>query len=77
MENKFIERKIEEKLLNLIKTFPIVALTGCRQCGKSTLLKKLFPDWKYVSLEDLDFRQIATNDPRYFLSLYPEKKIFY
>lgn len=76
MENKFIEREIEEKLLNLIKTFPIVALTGCRQCGKSTLLKKLFPDWKYVSLEDLDFRQIATNDPRYFLSLYPEKTIF-
>lgn len=42
MENKFIERKIEEKLLNLIKTFPIVALTSCRQCGKSTLLKKTF-----------------------------------
>lgn len=76
MKNIFVERQIKEKLLHLINTFPIVALTGCRQCGKSTLLKKMFPDWQYVSLEDLDIREIAQNDPRYFLSLYPEKTIF-
>ena len=76
MKNIFVERQIKEKLLYLINTFPIVALTGCRQCGKSTLLKKIFPDWQYVSLEDLDIREIAQNDPRYFLSLYPEKTIF-
>ena len=76
MKNIFVERQIKEKLLYLINTFPIVALTGCRQCGKSTLLKKMFPDWQYVSLEDLDIREIAQNDPRYFLSLYSEKTIF-
>ena len=76
MKNIFVERQIKEKLLYLINTFPIVALTGCRQCGKSTLLKKIFPYWQYVSLEDLDIREIAQNDPRYFLSLYPEKTIF-
>ena len=76
MKHIFVERQIKEKLLYLINTFPILALTGCRQCGKSTLLKKIFPDWQYVSLEDLDIREIAQNDPRYFLSLYPEKTIF-
>lgn len=70
-----IERKIKSKLLQLIKTFPIVTLTGCRQCGKSTLLKEILPKWKYVSLEDLDMRDLAQNDPRYFLSIYSEKTI--
>lgn len=72
----FVERRINKKLLSLVSSFPIVALTGCRQCGKSTLLKNLFPQWKYVSLEDMDIRELAENDPRYFLSLYPEQTIF-
>ena len=74
--NTFVERRINKKLLSLVSSFPIVALTGCRQCGKSTLLKNLFPHWKYVSLEDIDIRELAENDPRYFLSLYPEQTIF-
>ncbi len=74
--NTFVERRINKKLLSLVSSFPIVALTGCRQCGKSTLLKNLFPQWKYVSLEDMDIRELAENDPRYFLSLYPEQTIF-
>ncbi len=76
MMNTFVERSINKKLLSLVSSFPIVALTGCRQCGKSTLLKNLFPHWKYVSLEDMDIRELAENDPRYFLSLYPEQTIF-
>ncbi len=76
MMNTFVERSINKKLLSLVSSFPIVALTGCRQCGKSTLLKNLFPHWKYVSLEDMDIRELAENDPRYFLSLYPEQAIF-
>lgn len=76
MKKKLVKRHIIKKLKQLVASFPIVALTGCRQCGKSTLLKYIFPDWKYVSLEDLDIRQLAQKDPRYFLSLYPEKAIF-
>lgn len=76
MMNTFVERRINKKLLSLVSSFPIVALTGCRQCGKSTLLKNLFPQWKYVSLEDIDIRELAENDPRYFLSLYSEQTIF-
>ena len=70
-----IERSIKSKLLQLLKSFPAVTLTGCRQCGKSTLLKHLLPDYTYISLEDLDLRQIAKEDPRHFISIYSQKVI--
>ena len=70
-----IERSIKSKLLQLLKSFPVVTLTGCRQCGKSTLLKHLLPDYTYISLEDLDLRQIAKEDPRHFISIYSQKII--
>lgn len=70
-----IERAIKSKLLQLLKSFPVVTLTGCRQCGKSTLLKHLLPDYRYISLEDLDLRQIAKEDPRHFISVYSQKVI--
>lgn len=70
-----IERTIKSKLMQLLNSFPAVTLTGCRQCGKSTLLKHLLPDYTYVSLEDLDMRQIAREDPRHFISVYPQRVI--
>lgn len=70
-----IERTIKAKLLQLLKSFPAVTLTGCRQCGKSTLLKHLLPEYTYISLEDLDIRQIAKEDPRHFISIYSQKVI--
>ena len=63
----FIQRGIKEKLLYLATKFPVITLTGARQCGKSTLLKNCFPTYNYVSLEDLDLRQMAESDPRGFL----------
>lgn len=63
----FIQRAIKEKLLYLATKFPVITLTGARQCGKSTLLKNCFPTYNYVSLEDLDLRQMAESDPRGFL----------
>ncbi|MCQ2601443.1 MAG: ATP-binding protein [Treponema sp.] len=56
-----------DTILDLSAKFPVVTLTGPRQCGKSTLLKSCFADYKYISLEDPDVRQIAENDPRGFL----------
>lgn len=70
-----IERTIKTKLLQLLASFPAVTLTGCRQCGKSTLLKHLLPDYTYISLEDLDLRQMAREDPRHFISVYSRRVI--
>lgn len=70
-----IERVLKFRLLELTKKYPIVTLTGPRQSGKSTLLKTSFPEYKYVSLEDLDMRLFATEDPRGFLTTYPDKTI--
>lgn len=70
-----IERSIEKKLTHLASKFPIVTLTGIRQCGKSTLLRNCFDDYRYVSLEDIDIRQMAQSDPRGFLQNFPSKTI--
>ncbi|MCH5302112.1 MAG: ATP-binding protein [Prevotella sp.] len=70
-----IERNIEKKLTHLASKFPIVTLTGIRQCGKSTLLRNCFDDYRYVSLEDIDIRQMAQSDPRGFLQNFPSKTI--
>lgn len=67
-----VERDITEKLQTLLKSFPVVTITGCRQCGKSTLLKHVFPNYTYISLEDIDIREMASNDPRHFISIYNE-----
>lgn len=65
-----IERNIKDKLTFLTSKFPVVTLTGIRQCGKSTLLRNCFTDYKYVSLEDIDIRRIAQTDPRGFLDSF-------
>lgn len=70
-----IKRDIENKIRFLAEKFPVITLTGTRQCGKSTLLRHSFPDYRYVSLEDADIRQIALEDPRGFLTQYDEKTI--
>ena len=71
-----IERKIAKAIQNSIAFYPIIALTGPRQSGKTTLLKHMFPDYRYVSLENPDNLAFAQNDPNGFLSLYDKMVIF-
>jgi len=67
----YINRLIENTILKATKTFPVVILTGARQSGKTTLLRHLFENThNYLSLDELDIRSIAANDPRGFLSRY-------
>lgn len=56
-------RDLDDKIRHLSQKFPIVTLTGPRQSDKSTLLKYLFSDYRYVSLENLDMRLFATDGP--------------
>lgn len=65
-----INRTLSTKIQQLSEKFPIVAVTGPRQSGKSTLLRSQFPDYRYVSLENLDMREFATSDPHGFLATY-------
>lgn len=59
----------------LAKGFPIVALTGPRQAGKTTLARLTFGDKPYVSLEDPEEREFALTDPRNFLARFPQGAI--
>jgi len=70
-----ISRDATETLIRIAKGFPIVAITGPRQSGKTILAKNTFPNKPYVSLEDPDIRALAENDPRGFLAGFPEGAI--
>ncbi len=59
----------------MLREFPLLALVGPRQSGKTTLARQLLPDRPYVSLEDLDWREQATEDPRGFLRQFPDGAI--
>ena len=71
-----VARQIVNSINELKDKYPIIALTGPRQSGKTTLLKNLFSDYQYVSLEDPNSRDFAQNDPKGFLKNYAKKIIF-
>lgn len=66
----YIKRDAEKLLKKFAAQYPVVTITGPRQSGKTTICQKTFPEKKYVSLEDIDYRDFAENDPRAFLSEY-------
>jgi predicted AAA+ superfamily ATPase len=66
-----IQREAKKKLIDLAAKFKAVAVTGARQTGKTTLIKEVFQAKPYVSLENLDLRNFALEDPRGFLENYP------
>ncbi|MCB0340576.1 MAG: AAA family ATPase, partial [Bdellovibrionales bacterium] len=65
------KRIISDKLYQLAQNFPAVVLTGARQVGKTTLLKEMFPDHSYVSLDSYQNADLAENNPQRFLSQFP------
>lgn len=72
---KYYPRQIEQHILKLVSQFRVVAITGARQTGKSTLLKKLFPKYNYVSLDNPRDLSLAQKDPELFFEQYPSPLI--
>lgn len=67
-----VKREIEPLVLKLAQGYPALAITGPRQAGKTTLARAAFSHKPYVSLENPDTRELATQDPRGFLANYPD-----
>jgi len=62
-------RTVQGKVVKLLEMFPVVAIVGSRQCGKSTFVKNLRPDWKYYDLESPDDYQLISSDPVAFFTI--------
>lgn len=71
MIHRMLARDAAPQLLDLARWYPVLAVTGPRQAGKTTLVRAAFAGKPYVSLEDPDVRDAALADPRGFLALYP------
>jgi uncharacterized protein len=72
MERFMVPRQLSDKLIELAKGFPAICLTGPRQSGKTTLVKSVFKDYAYTSLENIDTMTAAKEDPRRFLATGPK-----
>lgn len=68
----YITRNLESVVIQATKEYPVVLVTGARQIGKTTMLQKLMEGTNrgYVTLDDLNERNIAKTDPELFLQLH-------
>ena len=66
-----IPRHATDRLLRLLRGFPVVTVTGPRQSGKTTLVRTLLPDRPYVTLESPAQREFARQRPAEFLQQFP------
>ncbi len=70
-----IPRQIDTAARKLVQGFPVLAITGPRQSGKTTLARALYPDRPYVTLEDPEQRLFAREDPKGFLARFVQGAI--
>lgn len=73
---KIIKRNIEEKLEKMLQIFPVVALIGARQTGKTSLSQKIRPDFRYIDLENITDYELLARDPSLFFEQFPSHIIF-
>ncbi|MCB1214800.1 MAG: AAA family ATPase [Deltaproteobacteria bacterium] len=67
-----LKRNLFSQLKDYLKYFPVVAIIGARQVGKTELAKSLGPKWSYFDLENpLDFDRIS-RDPVFFFKEHPD-----
>lgn len=67
----YIKRDLEDNILSLSEEYSCLLITGPRQVGKTTVLRRLMtPERNYVTLDDLEERRMAKNDPALFLQVH-------
>lgn len=71
----YYSRKIATQVGKLQKGFPVIAITGPRQAGKTTFLKNHFPSYHYFNLENPQTRELISSDPQAFLKDNPKNII--
>lgn len=67
----WIPRTLSAALIDASRQFPVLVLTGPRQVGKTSLLEHLFPNHRYVSLDDASLAEMAETQPQAFLQAHP------
>lgn len=74
MSMAYINRAMEATFKRMAQEFSVILLTGPRQVGKTTMLKRLAEaegvNREYVTLDDITEREMAKNDPKLFLQLH-------
>jgi uncharacterized protein len=71
--SNWLARPMGRKISEALADTPVVCLLGPRQCGKSTLARRVEPDRAYVTLDDTQVLQVAREDPAGFVAALPEK----
>ena len=66
----YYHRQLEKKIEEVAGEFACITLYGARQTGKSTMIRNLYPDYEYVTLDDSRERMLATDDPKLFLDAH-------
>ena len=66
---EYIKRAIEDIAVHSDKTFKSILITGARQTGKTRMIRKLFPDRKYVLIDDPFVEEQANENPNMFMML--------
>ena len=67
----WIGRDVEPRLLRSSRTRPVIVLTGARQTGKTSLFRRLFPEYEFVSLDLPTEAEQAEREPQGFLRRHP------
>lgn len=72
----YLPREAQGRLRELLRTFPVVLLHGPRQCGKSTFVRHVLPDWTQFDLERGPDRRLVGADPDGFLAANAARVVF-
>jgi predicted AAA+ superfamily ATPase len=70
---KYLPRASTRRLRGLLRDFPVVLVYGPRQCGKSTLVHALCPEWTHLDLERPADRGLLESDLEGFLRSHPRR----